>query len=92
MKSARRGSGCGFALADEGGVGRVHAAVDSATANDAASVARLLLARRAQKRQPKLPFVGVASRAYFFAPRWANLLRNFSTRPPSESTLFWVPV
>ncbi len=31
---------------------------------------------------------------YFFAapPRWANLLRNFSTRPPSESTLFCVPV
>jgi len=27
---------------------------------------------------------------HFF--RWANLLRNFSTRPPSESTLFCVPV
>ena len=42
-----------------------------------------------RKRQPKLPFLrGETCPAYFFALRWANLLRNFSTRPPSESTLF----
>ncbi len=34
----------------------------------------------------------VAKPPYFFAVRCANLLRNFSTRPPSESTLFCVPV
>ena len=30
--------------------------------------------------------------AFLFRPRFANLLRNFSTRPPRLSTLFWVPV
>ena len=46
----------------------------------------------AQKRQPKLPFSSRWILAYFFGVRCANLLRNFSTRPPSESTLFCVPV
>ena len=31
-------------------------------------------------------------RNYFFMPTWANLLRNFSTRPPRLSMLFCVPV
>lgn len=48
-----------------------------------------------QKRQPELPFpfcrkLHRSPKNHFF--RWANLLRNFSTRPPSESTLFCVPV
>ena len=30
--------------------------------------------------------------SHFLPPRCANLLRNFSTRPPSASTLFCVPV
>ena len=41
--------------------------------------------------QPELPSHGQDA-VYFFAPRCANLLRNFSTRPPSESMLFCVPV
>lgn len=52
--------------------------------------------RSNKKRQPRLPFVnGRNSRCvfdHFFVLRCANLLRNFSTRPPRESTLFWVPV
>ena len=46
-----------FALADECGIGRVHTAFDSATANDAAwAAAPLQGASQARKRQPKLPF------------------------------------
>ena len=47
---------------------------------------------RQQKRQPQLPSSGWAVPAYFLRPTRANLLRNFSTRPPSESMLFCVPV
>jgi len=39
-----------------------------------------------QTRQPKLPRLSAQPSNHFF--RCANLLRNFSTRPPSESTLF----
>ena len=81
----------GFALADEGGVGRVHAGWIAATANDAASIACLVAPALPAKKAAEAAFSGVAP-PYFFAPRWANLLRNFSTRPPSESTLFCVPV
>ena len=44
-----------------------------------------------KKGSLRLPSCG-APGPYFLPLRWANLLRNFSTRPPSESTLFWVPV
>jgi hypothetical protein len=62
---------------------------------------------QAQKRQPKLPFykdAGNRPAPYsaaaaspvavddFLRPTRANLLRNFSTRPPRLSMLFCVPV
>jgi hypothetical protein len=43
------------------------------------------------KRQPRLPFLFVGARPGQRL-RCANLLRNFSTRPPRLSTLFCVPV
>ena len=38
------------------------------------------------------PSRGCGPKRYFFRPTRANLLRNFSTRPPRLSTLFCVPV
>ena len=47
-----------------------------------------------KQRQPKLPLLndGRWGADYFLMPTRANLLRNFSTRPPRASTLFCVPV
>ena len=48
--------------------------------------------RRQKKRQPEAAFGVAGARSHFLRPTRANLLRNFSTRPPRLSTLFCVPV
>ena len=71
------------ALGDEGGVGGVQ-------------VGERVGARMMQEVWPTKKAAGAAfmgwRNALYFLPRCANLLRNFSTRPPNESTLFCVPV
>ncbi len=57
------------------------------------------MARYKQKGQPGLPLcvpttgeTAAFPLSGYYLRNCANLLRNFSTRPPSESTDFWVPV
>ncbi len=47
---------------------------------------------QAEKKAAEAAFGVAGARPHFLRPTRANLLRNFSTRPPRLSTLFCVPV
>src|SRR6516225_11231048 len=86
--SATRGSGSASRWLTRAGLGEFNADVDGRGMMQQAPAMPSAWLPLATKKAAEAAFLRAPGR-YFFAapPRWANLLRNFSTRPPSESTL-----
>ena len=92
MKSAIRGSGAASFWLTSAGLGEFTQRVADGNRESCSTRGREKGSRSCLFGEGEQAASAFAPTAYFFAVRWANLLRNFSTRPPSESTLFCVPV